>query len=78
MTIQVKAAKNLDIPSAESKTTCSLEADFPVIATLPGLEWQILDTLQGWVFRFPDGRFDWPTPRERQIMEAFVSLVEGK
>jgi hypothetical protein len=44
--------------------------------TLPGLEWEVFDTAQGWCMRFPDGHVDWPTPRERQIVIAFRDSVE--
>src|SRR5688572_5738236 len=44
--------------------------------TLPGLGWAVFDTAQGWCMRFPDGREDWPTPRERQIILAFRDYAE--
>lgn len=51
------------------------ERDFPVLAVIPELNWKILDTLQGPCFEFPDSRHDWPTPREKQIIEAFQNTA---
>jgi len=54
-------------------TTTKATTEFPVLATIPVLNWKIVNTLQGPCFEFPDGRHDWPTPRERQIIEAFIA-----
>lgn len=44
-------------------------SDLPVIANIPEFA-DIIDTLQGPCFRFPDGSHAWPTPRERMIIDA--------
>ena len=49
--------------------------EHPVIFILPFLGWKVIDTLQGACFEFGDGSHDWPTPRERQIIEAFQKYI---
>lgn len=50
-------------------------SEFPVIFTIPSLGWKVIDTSQGACFEFDDGSHDWPTPRERLIIEAFQRYV---
>lgn len=47
----------------------------PIIFTIPSLGWKVIDTLQGACFEYEDGSHDWPTPRERLIIEAFQRYV---
>jgi len=47
------------------------------VFTLPGLGWKLVETPQGLAFEFLDGSHDWPSPRERQVIDAFRRYVEA-
>ena len=58
--------------SACDKGICHDGCTQPKEKILPILGWTVFKSHQGTRLRFPDGTEDWPSPRERQIIQAFL------